>query len=68
LTEPLRAVVGIGPGQEVDAFVIEHEGRPVIAIAPVKGQTKGQIMAARLSGFLKGKGTTDSILKEVRGR
>ena len=68
LTQPLRSVVGIGPGQQVDAFIIQHEGKPVIAIAPVSGESKGQAMADRLTGFLKNKGTTDTILKEVRGR
>ncbi len=68
LTQPLRSAVGIGPGQRVNAFIIDYEGRPVIAIAPISGETKGQAMADRLTGFLKNKGTTNAILKEVRGR
>lgn len=68
LTKPLRSAVGIGPCQKVEAFVIQHEGRPVIAIAPAAGHSNGELMAARLEGFLRGKGTTDRILKEVRGK
>jgi bifunctional DNA-binding transcriptional regulator/antitoxin component of YhaV-PrlF toxin-antitoxin module len=63
-----REAVGIKPRQEVEMFVIEHGGRPVIGIAPKLKLSKGERMVARLRGTLKGQGTTDEILREVRGR
>ena len=67
LPRRLREVVGITPRQEVETFVIEHGGRPVIAIAPAVNQSKGASMAARWVGCLKGRGTTDEILRGIRG-
>ena len=63
----LREVVGIKPRQEVETFVLDHGGRPVIAIAPAANRGKGAAMAARWIGSLKGQGSTDKILREIRG-
>jgi hypothetical protein len=63
----LREEVGIFPRQEVETFVLEHAGRPVIAIAPAASQSKGASMAARWVGRLQGRATTDEILRELRG-
>lgn len=62
-----REEVGIKPRQEVETFVLDHGGRMVIAVAPKLNLTKGEAMVARIRGTLKGKGTTDEILREVRG-
>jgi bifunctional DNA-binding transcriptional regulator/antitoxin component of YhaV-PrlF toxin-antitoxin module len=66
LPRQLREEAGIKPRQEVESFTIEHGGRVVIAIAPKL--SKGAQMVARMRGTLRGKGTTDEILGEVRGR
>ncbi len=63
----LRTKVGITPRQEVDAFVLQHEGRPVIAIAPAVKPGKGAPLAARWVGCLKESGSTDEILRGIRG-
>lgn len=68
LPQKLREVVGIGPRQEVETFVFDHGGRPVIAIAPASNRGKGAEMAARWVGCLKGQGSTDKLLLEIRGR
>ena len=70
VTLPLqqRKAAGILPRQEVETFVIVHAGRPVIAIAPARPQGKGSAMAAKWTDSLKGRGSTDSILREVRGQ
>jgi bifunctional DNA-binding transcriptional regulator/antitoxin component of YhaV-PrlF toxin-antitoxin module len=70
VTLPLhqRKAVGIHPRQDFETFVIVHAGRPVIAIAPADQQSKGSGMASKWIGLLKGQGTTDSILREVRGQ
>jgi bifunctional DNA-binding transcriptional regulator/antitoxin component of YhaV-PrlF toxin-antitoxin module len=70
VTLPLhqRKVAGILPRQEVETFVIVHAGRPVIAIAPARPQGKGSAMAAKWTDSLKGRGSTDSILRELRGQ
>jgi len=67
LPRRLREVVGITPRQEVETFVLEHGGRTVIAIAPAANQSKGASMAARWVGCMKGRGTTDEILRGIRG-
>jgi len=63
----LRAAVGIKPRQEVETFVIDHGGRPVIAIAPASNRSQGADLAARWVGCQKGRGTTDQMLREIRG-
>jgi len=63
----LREAVGIKPRQEVETFVIEHGGRAVIAIAPAFNRSQGTALASRWVGCLKGRGTTDKILRELRG-
>ena len=67
LPRRLREVVGIKPRQEVETFIIDHGGRPVIAIAPAGNRKKGSAMAERWVGCLKGQGTTNAILREIRG-
>ena len=63
----LREAVGIKPRQEVETFVIDHGGRAVIAIAPALNRSHGTALASRWVGCLKGRGTTDKILRELRG-
>lgn len=63
----LREAVGIGPRQEVETFLIEHDGRPVIAIAPISDRSRGRELASRWVGCLKERGTTDQLLCELRG-
>ncbi len=67
LPRRLREAAGIKPRQEVETFLLDHGGRAVIAIAPATDRSKGAAMAARWAGGLKGVGTTDEILREVRG-
>ncbi len=64
----MREAVGITARQEVETFVLQHEGRPVIAIAPAVKPGKGAALAARWVGCLKGSGTTDEILRGIRGQ
>jgi hypothetical protein len=58
VTLPLqqRKAAGILPRQEVETFVIVHAERPFIA------------MADKWIGAFKGRGSTDAILREVRGQ
>jgi len=63
----MRREVGIEPRTEVEPFVATIQGRKVIAIAPVRGQTRGELMVQRMKGFLKGKGRTNRILRQTRG-
>jgi len=67
LPRRLREAVGIKPRQEVETFVIDHGGRAVIAIAPASDQSRGTAMASRWVGCLKGQGTTNEILRNIRG-
>jgi len=67
LPRPLRQEVGIEPNTEVEPFVALINGRKVIAIAPAKGKTRGELIVRRLKGFLKGSGSTEQILRLARG-
>jgi bifunctional DNA-binding transcriptional regulator/antitoxin component of YhaV-PrlF toxin-antitoxin module len=64
---PMRQEVGIEPNSEVEPFVAVINGRKVIAIAPAKGKTRGELIVQRMKGFLKGRGSTDQILRVIRG-
>jgi len=68
LPRKLRDAVGIKPRQEVETFVLDHGGRPIIGIAPKTNPGKGAEMAARWVGCLKGQGSTDKLLLQIRGR
>ena len=68
ITIPLevRKQVGLHPGDELTASVVDGK----VVVAPVAGQkTRGQRIAARMRGSLKGKllMTTDELMALTRG-
>jgi bifunctional DNA-binding transcriptional regulator/antitoxin component of YhaV-PrlF toxin-antitoxin module len=67
LPRRMREEVGIEPNSEVEPFVAVVDGRKVIAFAPSKARTRGGVMVERLKGFLKGQGSSQEILRLVRG-